>query len=294
MKRLCALALFAATAFPQAPKLDKSALEAYLRRLELLIPAVTIKIDDPTPAPFLKGFSNVMVHFSYNGKTNDQPYMVSNDGATLIRGEAFDLKRSPFQANLDKITTEGEPSFGGPADAPVTLVIYADFECPYCKAEAPILRGNLPQAYGKKVRVVFRDFPIPEPHPWARAAHIAGRCVYRQDQKKFWDFFDWIYTVQPEVTVENFSGKVQQWAADNGLKAADFSTCVEKKATEAEVDKSIAEGHALGVDSTPTSFLNGSKLAGTVEWDVLRQLINIELDRLGVSIPSAARAEGKK
>ena len=274
--------------------LDKPALEAYLRRLESLIPAVTVQIDDPKPAAFLEGYSEVTVHFSYNGQTKDEPYMVSSDGATLIRGEAFDLKRSPFQANLDKIKTEGEPSFGGPADAPVTLVIYADFECPYCKAEAPVLRQNVVPAYGEKVRVVFRDFPIEEPHPWARAAAIAGRCVYRQDQEKFWNFFDWIFAVQPEITVENFPGRVSQWAADNGLKAADFSTCVGTKATEPEVTKSIQEGHSLGVNSTPTSFLNGSKLEGTVEWEVLRQLINIELNRLGVSIPSAASAGDKK
>ncbi len=265
--------------------LDKSAFEAYLRRLESLIPAVTVQIDDPKPAIFLEGYSEVTAHFSYNGQTKDEPYLISSDGATLIRGEAFDLKHSPFQANLDKIKTEGEPSFGGPADAPVTLVIYADFECPYCKAEAPVVRNNLVQTYGDKVRVVFKDFPIPEPHPWARSAAMAGRCVYRQDQKKFWSFFDWIFAVQPEVTVENFPGRVNQWAADNGLKVADFSTCVGTKATEPEVDKDIEEGRALGVDSTPTSFLNGSKLAGTVEWEVLRQLINTELNRLGVPIP---------
>jgi protein-disulfide isomerase len=273
--------------------LDKPALEAYLRRLESLIPAVTVQIDDPKPAAFLEGYSELTAHFSYNGQVKDEPYMVSSDGATLIRGEAFDLKRSPFQANLDKIKTDGEPSFGGPADAPVTLVIYADFECPYCKAEAPVLRQNVVQAYGNKVQVVFRDFPIAEPHPWARAAHIAGRCVYHQDQEKFWNFFDWIFSVQPEVTVENFPGRVSQWAADNGLKAADFSTCVGTKATEPEVDKSIQEGRSLGVGSTPTSFLNGSKLEGTVEWEVLRQLINTELNRLGVPIPSAARVGDK-
>ena len=287
-----------AKVFSKAPdrktSLDKPALEAYLRRLESLIPAVTIQIDDPKPAAFLEGYSEVTAHFSYNGQTKDEPYMVSGDGATLIRGEAFDLKRSPFQANLDKIKTEGEPSFGGPADAPVTLVIYADFECPYCKAEAPVLRQNVVQTYGNKVRVVFRDFPIEEPHPWARAAAIAGRCVYRQDQKKFWNFFDWVFAVQPEITVENFPGRVNQWAADNGLKAADFSTCVGMKATEAEVDRSIEEGRTLGVGSTPTSFLNGSKLEGTVEWEVLRQLINIELNRLGIPIPQTAIAGGKE
>jgi protein-disulfide isomerase len=343
LKAHTVLALFAATAFSQ--NLDKPALEAYIRRLELLIPSVSIQIDNPKRSAALKGYSEVTAHLSYNGQVTDERFLISNDGETLIRGEAFDLaktfskapgpgvaldkralevylrrleslipevavriedpkpaaffagsaalirgqafdfKRSPFQANLDKIKTEGEPSFGGSVDAPVTLVMYVDLECPYCKAEMGVVRQNVAQTYRDKVRVVFRDFPIAEPHPWAVSAAVAGRCIYRQDHNKFWNFADWMFSVQSEITEQHLSGRVKQWAAENGIDPGVFSACLESKATEPEVEKSLQEGLSLGVSVTPTSFLNGSILEGTVEWAVLRQLINVELNRLGVPIP---------
>jgi protein-disulfide isomerase len=277
-----------AKTFSKAPgpgvALDKRALEVYLRRLESLIPEVAVRIEDPKPAAFFAG-SEVAVQFSYKGQVKDEHYIISSNGAALIRGQAFDFKRSPFQANLDKIKTEGEPSFGGSVDAPVTLVMYVDLECPYCKAEMGVVRQNVAQTYRDKVRVVFRDFPIAEPHPWAVSAAVAGRCIYRQDHNKFWNFADWMFSVQSEITEQHLSGRVKQWAAENGIDPGVFSACLESKATEPEVEKSLQEGLSLGVSVTPTSFLNGSILEGTVEWAVLRQLINVELNRLGVPIP---------
>ncbi|MEO5926016.1 MAG: DsbA family protein [Bryobacteraceae bacterium] len=286
MKTLCALALFAAAAFAQAPTrqnlLDKANLEAYLRRLELWIPQVAVQIDDPKPSPYLKGFSEVVVHLSYNGNGKEEHYLVSADGTGMVKGEVFDLTKSPFQATLDKIKTENQPSFGGSATAPVTLVVYGDFQCPYCKAEADVMRKNVTQTFGDKVRVVFKDFPLEQIHPWARAGSIAGRCVYKQDAKKFWDFHDWIYAGQAEVDAANLSEKVNKWAADNGLNAAEFGTCVSTKATDAEVQSNLAEGRSLGINATPTSYLNGFKLEGTVQWEVLQQVINMELTRQGI------------
>ncbi len=286
MKTLLALGLFAISAFAQLPTrqnlLDKSKLEAYLRRLELWIPQVAVQIDDPKPSPYLKNFSEVVVHLSFNGQGKDERYLVSNDGSNLIKGEAFDLTKSPFQANLDKIKTAGQPSFGGPDTAPVSLVVYGDFQCPYCKAEAEIIRKNVTQKFQDKVRVVFKDFPLEAIHPWARSGSIAGRCVYKQDAKKFWDFHDWIYATQEEIGMENLTEKVTKWAADNGLNAADYRTCIGTKATEAEVNANLQEGRSLGINATPTSYLNGFKLEGTVQWEVLEQVIAMELTRLGV------------
>ena len=264
--------------------LDKPALEAFLRKLEALIPDVAVKIDDPKPAAFFKG-SEVAVQFSYKGQVKNEHYLIAADNAVLIRGQAFPLKRSPFQANLDRINTQGQPAFGGPPNAPITLVMYVDLQCPYCRAEMDTVRKNMAQTYGDKVRVVFRDFPIAETHPWAVAAAIAGRCVYRQDQNRFWNYSDWILNSQPDVTVENFPAKLNQWVAGNGINASQFSACRGDKAVAAEVDKSLKDGFSLGANVTPTAFLNGSMLEGTVEWDVLRQLINVELNRLGVPVP---------
>jgi protein-disulfide isomerase len=290
MKTLCALVLLAAAAFGQAPTrqnlLNKASLEAYLRRLELWIPQVAVQIDDPKPSPYLKGFSDIVVHLSYNGNGKEEHYLVSADGTGLIKGEVFDMTRSPFQANLDKIKTTDQPSFGGPATAPVTMVVFGDFQCPYCKAESEIVRKNVTQTFGDRVRVVFKDFPLEAIHPWARAGSVVGRCVYKQDAKKFWDFHDWIYSVQDDVTPENLTEKVTKWAGENGLNVAQFSTCVGTKATDAEVLTNLREGQSLGINATPTSYLNGFKLEGSVQWEVLMQVINMELTRLGV--PTAA------
>ena len=287
MKKLFALVLLAAAAFAQLPTrqnlLDKAKIEAYLRRMELWIPQVAVQIDDPKASPYLKGFSEVVVHLSYNGQGKEERYLVSNDGSSLIKGEAFDLTRSPFQANLDKIKTANQPSFGGPETAPVSLVVYGDFQCPFCKAEAEIIRKNVTQTFKEKVRVVFKDFPLEAIHPWSRAGSIAGRCVYRQSADKFWEFHDWIYAGQEEVSPENLTEKVTKWAGDNGLNAADYRTCVGTKATETEVNTSLQEGRSLGINATPTSYLNGFKLEGQVQWEVLQQVITMELTRLGVN-----------
>jgi protein-disulfide isomerase len=288
MKLLLACVLFAAAACGQLPTrqnaLDKAALETYLRRLELWIPDVKVQIDDPKPSPYLRGFQEVVVHLNYAGRGKDERYLISNDGTSLVKGDGFDLRKSPFQSNLDKIKLEGAPSFGGPATAPVQLVVYGDFQCPFCKAEGEVLRKNVTQSFGDKVRVVFKDFPLESLHPWARAASIAGRCVLRQDTdgKKFWIFHDWIYSQQEAITGETLNAKVTEWATTNGLDAAQFGTCINTKATDAEVARNLTEGRDLGINATPTSFLNGFKLEGTVEWPVLQQVIQLELDRQGV------------
>jgi len=285
MKRFFTLAIFAMLAAAQAPTrqnlLDKAGLEAYLRRLELWIPQVAVQIDDPKPSPYLKGFMDVVVHLSYNGQGKDEHYLVAADGTGLVKGEGFDLTRSPFQANLDKIKTADQPSFGGGANAPVNLVVFGDFQCPYCKAEAEVIRKNVAQTFNDKVRVVFKDFPLEAIHPWARAGSVAGRCVYKQDAKKFWDFHDWIYAGQEEISVENLKAKVTEWAAKNGMDAAAYGTCLNDKAIDAEVSANLQEGRALGINATPTSYMNGFKLEGSVKWEVLEQIITMELNRLG-------------
>ncbi|MEO8098375.1 MAG: DsbA family protein [Acidobacteriota bacterium] len=283
MKFLCLLAI-AALSFAQAPTvaaarsaLDKPTLEAYLRHMELWIPQVSVAIDDPKPSLYLKGFSEVIVHLSYNGQGKDERYYVSADGRNIVKGEPYDITKNPFQANLDKIKTDLQPSFGT-AGAPVVLVVFGDFECPYCKGEAEVLRNNVVQTFGQQVRVYFKDFPLEAIHPWARAGSIAGRCVFRQNALNFWKFHDWIYSIQQEVTPENLTAKVLKWGEENGVDAAQLSRCMETKATDAEVTRNLEEGRSLGISATPTTFLNGRKLEGSVEWPVLQQLINLELN----------------
>jgi protein-disulfide isomerase len=276
------LLLACVSAFAQVKPADKSALdkatlEAYLRHVELWVPQVNVKIDDAKPAPEMPGFFAVTVHLSFNGGRKDEFYYVSKDGHKIVKGSVYDINKNPFQENLDKLKTENQPSFG-PAKAPIDMVVFSDFQCPVCKEEAQVLRQNISKTFPTQVKVYFKDFPLDSIHDWAHTAAIAGRCVYRQNPAKFWDYFDWAYENQQSIGLDNFSSKFQDFATEKGLDGMQLGRCVDNKLTDAEVKKSVNEGYALQVSATPTIFLNGRKLEGGVPWQTLEQLINIELD----------------
>jgi len=265
-----------AWAAPGKGAIDKATFERYLRHLELFRGEVTFKIDDPLPSKYLPGFSEVLVHLIFNSTEKDELFYVSADGQVIVRGDVFTLGKSPFQINLDKLTLTDQPSFG-PADAPVTIVEFGDFQCPDCKLEATVLRHDLTGEFGGKVRVYFKNFPLDSMHHWARAAAITGRCVYQQGQPAFWKFYDWIYENQDQITGETLNAKVLTWAGQNGVDTLRLGRCVDTKATEPEVNRSIEEGYALGIQGTPTLFINGRKIGGLM-WPDLQLVVNKELE----------------
>ena len=260
------------------PALDKAALEAYIRHLLVVTPQVQMKIDDPKPSD-VPGLDQVDVHYTFGPNTRDDVFYISKDGNKLIRGEVFGLRQNPFQPELDKLKTDLSPSFGTPG-APVVIVVFSDFQCPNCKEEAKTLRDNLKSGpVAEKVRLYFKDFPMITLHPWAKAAAIAGRCVFRQSPTTFWQYHDWMFEHQGEITAENLKLKVEEFAKTaSDLDTLQFGRCVDTKATEAEVDKQMAEGKSLKVDGTPTMFINGRKLVGNYPWVNLEQVITFETD----------------
>ena len=272
----------AALAHAQSPALaqsfDKVAFEKYLRHVNLYLGEVTYKIDDPKPFPPLAGFSEVDVHVSSGQSSKDEVYYVSKDG-TIVDGNVYKMGANPFQTNLDKLNTRNAPSFG-PADAAITIVEFGDLQCPDCKMEAPALRQMLPQLFPGKVRVFFKDYPLESLHPWARSAAIAGRCVYRQKPAAFWKFYDFMYENQEQFTPDNLREKILGWAGTpDGVDATLLGKCIDSKATESEVNQSIAEGKTLQLRGTPTLFINGRKLGG-LEAGTLQKVIQNELDYL--------------
>jgi protein-disulfide isomerase len=258
------------------PNFDKVHMEAYVRHLLAVIPEVTIKVDDPKPSG-TPDLNQVDVHFTYQGRSQDETFYVSKDGQHIIRGVIYNLNQNPFQEDLDKLKTAGAPSFG-PENAAVTVVEFGDFECPNCKEEAKTLRANVPTQFPTQVRVFFKDFPLEQIHPWAKAASIAGRCIYHQSASAFWKYHDWIYDHQTDITFDNLKTQVMDFAKTaSDLDALQLGRCIDTKATEAEVDASLAEGRALHVDATPTVFLNGRRLVGNYPWQNIDQIITGEL-----------------
>jgi len=277
--RTGALAFFFATiAFAQTASksaLDKPTLEAYLRHLNMWNAQVAVEISDPKPSK-LEGFLDVRVRASLGPRSIETDYMVTKDGSKIVQANIYEIGKSPFQEDAAKLKIDGAPSQGKP-NSSLTVVVFSDFQCTYCQALAKTLRENLLKTYPGKVQLVFKDMPLDSLHPWARKASAAGRCVYQANAEKFWEYHDWIFEKQGEVTVENLKLKVVEWAGANGIDGLRLGACMESPETLALVEKSAAEGRALRVGSTPTMFINGRRVPGSVPWPDLKNLLDMEL-----------------
>jgi protein-disulfide isomerase len=275
---LATLALWSAdTPAVKKSAFDKATLEAYVRHVFVWNAQVKVEIGDPKPAP-MPGFSEVNVHASQGAATADETLYVSKDGQKIVRGAVYDVTQNPFKPELDKLHTDLQPSMGTPG-APVVIVEFSDFECPYCKDEAKALRANLLATYPKEVRLYFKDMPLSQIHPWARPAAIAGRCIFKQNPAVFWDYHDWIYEAQADVTADNLKSKIMEFVKGREIDPLQLEHCMDSKAIDPEIDKSIAEAKAVGVTGTPTLFVNGRLLTGqAATWASLRQIIDYEIE----------------
>lgn len=275
---LVSAALWSADKAPvQKSAFDKPTLEAYVRHLFVWSPQIKVEIGDPKPAP-VPGFSEVQVHASAGNASADETLYVSKDGQKIMRGNFFDVNQNPFKKELDKLHTDLQPSMGTPG-APVVVVLFSDFECPYCKEEAKALRSNLLSTYPKEVRLYFKDMPLEQIHPWALPAAIAGRCIFKQNPAAFWDYHDWIYEAQTDVTADNLKSKIMEFVKGREIDPLQLERCMDTKATLPEIEKSVAEAKAVGVAGTPTLFVNGRLLTGQpASWANLRQVIDYEIE----------------
>jgi protein-disulfide isomerase len=282
-----ALALCVApAAFPaptnSVPKLDKTKFVEYIRYAEGFPPEVQATVDDPTPSPF-RGLFSVTVHFSAGAQKLDKIYYVSADGEQIINGPVWDMKDNPFRDTLEHLPTDG-PSFG-PASAKVTIIVFSDFECPYCRELAKTIRDNVPAKYPTDVRVVFKDFPLDAIHHWARPAAEASHCIASQKPAAFWAFHDYMFEHQEEIGNQlktdprAVRAKALEIAKRQNLDAARLSACMDSHATAEEVDKNQKAGQRLQVRQTPTLFVNGRLVSGALQWPALDSVIKMELNR---------------
>jgi protein-disulfide isomerase len=248
-------------------------IEAYLRHLYAFGSDVAIVVGPLKETP-VEGIMIVDIDVTIGENKEAAKFYVSRDGKFLFRGELSDMTKDPLAENRANIQMNDAPSLGDPK-APVTLVEYSDFECPVCRNLHDVLRGLL-QNYAGKVRVVFKDFPLEQIHPWARTAAIAGRCAYQQDPKAFWKMYDFIYDNQDVISAENAWTKMADYAGQSGLDTAAFKSCMASPEAGAAVNASRGNGQKLDVNSTPTVFVNGRRMVGA-DAHLLEQYIKYEL-----------------
>jgi len=179
------------------------------------------------------------------------------------------LKAPPlFRA---EVPTTGAPS-KGPEYAPVTIVKFEDYQCPFCREVQPIFTELLSR-YNSKIRLVHKDLPLDGIHPQARPAAEAARCA--DEQGKFWSYHDILYANSPGASQEN----LKSYAKEVGLDVNAFDRCLANGKFKAVVQRDLIDGAQLGVTGTPTFFINGREISGNQPLEIFGAIIDEELER---------------
>lgn len=261
----------------QAPSTDelKKKVDAFVRNMFAFGPEVKLTVGDFKES----GVSNLLetnITVTIGQSKEDAKMWVSKDGKYLLRGEMVDMSKDGFAENRGKLDLKAAPVTGNP-NATVTIVEFADFECPVCRQLHEALRGLLPKY--PQARLLYKDFPLEQVHPWARTGALAGRCAYLQDAKAFWKMYDYLYDNQDLISASNAWDKTVDYAGQAGLKTAEFKTCMTSQEAAAAVEANISNGKLLEVNSTPTVFVNGRRVVGA-DAQQLEQVIQYELQHL--------------
>lgn len=168
-----------------------------------------------------------------------------------------------------EVTVDGAP-VRGDANAPVTIIEFSDFHCPFCRKVTPVL-DDLRAKYGPKIKIVYRDFPLGSLHPHARSAAEASHCA--TEQGKFWEFHDRLFKSDPGTS----QAMLNQVAQEIGMDVTAFEACSSSGKYKTAVQASAEEGTKLGVTGTPTFFINGRILTGAQPADSFARIIDEEL-----------------
>ena len=168
------------------------------------------------------------------------------------------------------VPVDDDPALGK-ADAPITIIEFSDFECPYCQRWYTEVYKNLLETYPDTVRFVYRDFPLTSIHPNAQPAAEAANCAY--EQGAFFEFHDKLFSMELGLNPDAY----QQYASQLGLDVEKFSQCVEERRYQQEVEADLEYAANLGVNSTPTFFINGIPVVGAQPYEVFEYVIEKEL-----------------
>jgi protein-disulfide isomerase len=264
------------------------------RRIEVLVrsqfevpPNVDVAIGATTKSEF-PGFENLPITFSSNGKQTVVNFLLSSDGNTVARLERFDISHSP----ADMISLQNRPLRGTP-EAKVTIVNFDDLECPYCARMHEQLFPATFDRYKGLVKFFYKDYPLIEIHPWAMHAAVNADCLADQNPEAYWRFVDYVHSHGSDVTgpakdVHEAEKTLDKLAREEGqrstLDQARLDACIVKQ-DESVVRASMKQGDSLGVNGTPTLFINGERISGALPQPELWTAIDRALREAGVQPP---------
>jgi len=279
-----------------APALSPDVVEHVQRQMRAFFnipPDVDIKVGTPTASEF-PNYEQVPITMSREGHTQTADFLLSTDGKTLIRFTKIDLTKDLYAETMSKIDIKDRPVRGNP-NAKVTIVNFDDFECPFCaRMHATLMSEILPQ-YGDKIKIVYKDYPLIQIHPWAEHAANDANCLAKESDAGYWQLADYLHANQHTLQVSEQNpqaafGELDRLTLDFGKKnnvdMTKLQACV-KAQSDAVVKASMTEGDKLGVQATPTLFINGERIEGALGVDEVRAALNRQLLSAGVQPPPA-------
>jgi protein-disulfide isomerase len=243
-------------------------------------PAVTWTIAEVKPKA-VSDLAQVTVVVNTQKGRGPVAFWVTPDGKHALLGEAMNFGADPFAADRAKLQKGINGPSRGPANAALTIVEFADLQCPACKAAHPVIQKLI--ADEPNARFVFQQFPLTQMHHWAFVAAEYGECVHQQNPAAFWKFVDSVYAAQEQITSDTQNSddagkkaeaKLKQFASAAGADGQKVAACANQPATAERIKQSVALAKELEVTGTPTVFINGRKIGnlGQLPYDQLKRL----------------------
>lgn len=261
------------------PSADALSNERIIENLKLELPqlrqAQSLQLG-PLSSSAVEGFQQATLVVN---QRNQVPLLVRDDGAQVLLlaappvstqrtlAEVEDARRAEEEERRATLTeATAEMPVRGDASAPVSMVVFSDFQCPYC-ARSISLIDEVMAAYPEQVKFVFMHYPLPN-HGWAKPAAMAAQCAARQDEAAFWMLHDAYFAHQGSITEANVIDQSASFLEDAGIDMSAWRSCATDEASDAHqavravVEESIQLGDQLGVRGTPTFFIDGEAMRG--------------------------------
>ncbi len=208
-------------------------------------------------------FYETTIYGQQGQKKSATPAFLTKDGRYTVIGSVFNLSDDPRREVQQTINLRNQPTIG-PANAPVTIVEFADLECPTCAEMHKFIETQLIPKYGNKIRIVFKEYPLVTIHDWSLQAAIANQCAYQINPADYVRYRSIIFESQGMINAANVRQLLLDFGKRAGVNQLKLSVCMDSKASLPRVEADMQEGHKLEIMSTPTLFIDGTPVVGLV------------------------------
>jgi protein-disulfide isomerase len=250
---------------------SKATVESFLKHWFGYDPSLSTEVGEIGPSE-IPGVAKVVVGVGSGSERKSMVLYVMPDQKYAIVGDVIPFGADPFAHARHLLAKSTTGIAKGPANSSLTIVEFSDLECPHCKAAQPTvdrLLADFPNA-----RFVFQQFPLEAVHPWSLKAAEWAECVGRENNAAYWKFVQSVYEDQLNIDPQNADAKLKEHAVAAGAPAAATQACVANPETARRINESIELGKEVGVNGTPTLFINGRKIVGatSIPYEMLKSL----------------------